>query len=109
MLKGLGDMNAMMQKAMSMQKEIQRVQKELKKKIVEAEVGGGMVKVIMNGHLEVIDVKIDVSKTDMNDAAMIEDLVVSGVNEAIKKAKETAKESMAGITAGINIPGLNLE
>jgi DNA-binding YbaB/EbfC family protein len=107
MLKGLGDMGGMMKKAMSMQKELKKVQKELKRITVESEVGGGMLKVTANGAMEIMDVKIDKAKMDLNDVSMLEDLVISGVNEALRKAKDLAKEKMSSVTGGLNLPGMD--
>lgn len=107
MLKGMGDMGEMMKKAMSMQKEMKKVQKDLKKKIVETEVGGGMLTVKVNGQLEVLDVSIDREKADLNDVAMLEDLIVSGVNKGLSDAKAAAKEELGKATGGLNLPGMD--
>lgn len=102
-MKGLGDL---MKQAQKMQAKMAEMQEELAGKTVEATAGGGMVTVTANGKQEVLSIKIDPEVVKSQDAEMVEDLVLAGVNEALRKVREMAKEEMAKLTGGINIPGL---
>ncbi len=105
--KGFGgfDMNALMSQAKKMQKEIERIQQEAAKEITQVSVGGGMVSVSANGDGEIVEIKIS-KELLSDDVEMLEDLLLSGINEAIRKAKEKVKEKMSALTGGFSIPGL---
>ncbi len=107
MAKGFGgfDMGSLMSQAKKMQKEIERIQQEAAKEITQVSVGGGMVSVSANGDGEIVEIKIS-KELLSDDIDMLEDLLLSGVNEAIRKAKEKVKEKMSALTGGMNIPGL---
>jgi hypothetical protein len=107
MAKGFGgfDMNSLMSQAKKMQKEIERIQQEAAKEITQVSVGGGMITVSANGEGEVVEIKIS-KELLSDDVEMLEDLLLSGVNEAIRKAKEKVKEKMSALTGGISIPGI---
>ncbi|MBE7036553.1 MAG: YbaB/EbfC family nucleoid-associated protein [Ruminococcaceae bacterium] len=97
---------AMMQRVQQMQEEMERVQNEISESTVEATAGGGAVSVVMKGSHELVSVKLKPEIVDPDDIEMLEDLIVAAVNEAEKKASEMMEEGMAGITGGLNIPGL---
>jgi DNA-binding YbaB/EbfC family protein len=82
------------------------MQEELGQRTIEASVGGGMVTVTVNGQHEVLRIKIDPQAVDPNDVEMLEDLILAGVNEAMRKAQEMIKEEMNKLTGGMRIPGL---
>jgi len=107
MAKGFGgfDMNSLMSQAKKMQKEIERIQQEAAKEITQVSVGGGMITVSANGGGEVVEIKIS-KELLSDDVEMLEDLLLSGVNEAIRKAKEKVREKMSALTGGISIPGI---
>jgi len=96
----------MMKQAKIMQQKLLEIQKELKKMEFEASAGGGAVKVRVNGDQEIVEVKIDKDMVDSGDMEMIEDMVMVAINDAIKQSKDEAKNKMAGLTGGMNIPGL---
>ena len=73
---------------------------------VEASVGGGKVKVEANGSGEIISIYIDPSVVDPSDVEFLQELVLSGVQEAITKGKEMAASEMSKLTGGLNIPGM---
>jgi len=102
-VKGMGNI---MKQAQQMQKKMLQMQEELAQRTVEATVGGGMVTVTVNGKSEVLQVKIEPQVVDPDDVEMLEDLVVAGVNEALRKAQEMASEEMGKLTGGLKIPGL---
>ena len=103
MAKGMGNM---MKQAQKLQSKIFRLQEEMADKTVEASVGGGMVKVTANGKQQLVSINIEPEVLDPEDVQMLEDLIVSGVNEALRKAQETVSEEMTKLTGGFNIPGL---
>ncbi len=106
---GFGGMNInkMMKQAQDMQKQMAKVQEELKERVVEATAGGGMVTVHMNCQQELLSVKIDPEVMKGDDVGMLEDLIVAAVAEVTKKSKDLAQEEMNKITGGLGgLPGL---
>lgn len=97
-------MNELIRQAQMMQKKMLRTQEEIGKKEVETSVGGGMVTVKANCSGEILAVSID--KAVLEDVDMLQDLVMSAVNEALKKGKDVMQAEMAQITGGMKIPGL---
>jgi len=100
------DMNEIMRQAQQMQKKMSQVQNELAGRTVTASVGGGMVSVTLNGKNELLSVQIDREVINPEDREMLQDLIVSAVNEGLKKAQDMAQAEMRKITGGINIPGI---
>ncbi|HUU50015.1 MAG TPA: YbaB/EbfC family nucleoid-associated protein [Nitrospinota bacterium] len=103
MIKDLGDL---MKQAHKMKERMAELQEELSNRTIEATAGGGMVKVVANGKQEIISIKIEPEVVKSGDVEMLEDLIIAGVNEAIRRVQEMAKEEMSKLTGGINIPGL---
>ncbi len=99
-------------KISELQEKVKKAQQELEKIEVEAEAGGGMVKVKANGKRKILGIKLDKDVIDPEDAEMLEDLVVAGVNKALEKAEEAAQEKMQdaykGMIPGGGIPGMDL-
>ncbi len=103
---GGGNMNNLMKQAQKLQKQMEETQKELENKEYEASVGGGAVVVKANGKKQVLSIKIQPEVLDPDDVEMLEDLVLSAVNEAMKQAEEDAASQMGKMTGGFNMPGL---
>ena len=103
---GGGNMNNLMKQAQKLQKEMEQMQKDLETKEFEASVGGGAVVVKTNGKKEVVSIKIKPEVVDADDVEMLEDLVLSAVSEALRKAEEETASKMGKLTGGMNIPGL---
>ena len=108
MNKGFGNI---MKQAQKMQEKLLELQEGLGEKTVEATVGGGMVAVVANGRQEVVSIKIeqqvvDDLKNGELEVSMLEDLIASGVNTALEKARELIQQEMAKLTGGLRIPGL---
>ncbi len=97
-------MNELIRQAQMMQKKMLRTQEEIGKKEVETSVGGGMVTVKANCSGEILSVAIDPAV--LEDVDMLQDLVMSAVNEVLKKGKDLMQSEMAQITGGMKIPGL---
>ena len=101
-----GGMGNIVKQAQQMQQKMMKMQEDLAQRTIEASVGGGMVTVTVNGQHEVLRIKIDPQAVDPNDVEMLEDLILAGVNEAMRKAQEMIKEEMSKLTGGMRIPGL---
>lgn len=103
---GGGNINNLMKQAQAMQKQMEEMQKEVEAAEFEASVGGGAISVRVNGKKEVLGINIKPEVVDPDDVEMLEDLVLSAVNEALKKAEEASSNQMGKLTGGLNIPGL---
>jgi len=103
---GGGNMGNLMKQAQKLQQDMERMQKELETKEFEASVGGGAVVVKTNGKKEVISINIKPEVVDADDVEMLEDLVLSAVNEALRKAEDETASKMGKLTGGMNIPGI---
>ncbi|MCP5536518.1 MAG: YbaB/EbfC family nucleoid-associated protein [Akkermansiaceae bacterium] len=100
------DIQKLMKQAQQMQAGMQKTQEELAAKNVEASVGGGKVVVVANGAGDVQSITIDPSVVDPEDVEFLQDLVLSGVQEAVSKGKEMAAAEMSKLTGGLGIPGM---
>ena len=101
-----GNMNNILKQAQKMQENMQKMQEELEAKEVESSVGGGAVTVKVNGKKEVLDITIKPEVVDPDDIEMLQDLVLSAVNEALKSVDDMQANQMSKVTGGMNIPGL---
>ena len=101
-----GNMNNILKQAQKMQENMQKMQEELETKEVEASVGGGAVTVKVNGKKEVVDITIKPEVVDPDDIEMLQDLVLSAVNEALRSVDDMQSSQMNKLTGGMNIPGL---
>ena len=98
---GGGNMNNLMKQAQKLQKQMEDMQKEMETKEFEASVGGGAVVVKANGKKEIISINIKPEVVDPDDVEMLEDLVLTAVNEAMKKADEETSSKMGKLTGGM--------
>ena len=97
------NLNKLMKQAQKMQEQMAKTQAELEEKTIEVEAGGGKVKVVANGAGEVISIKIDKQIVDPNDVEFLEEVVLSGVKQAIEKGKALAQSEMTKITGGLGL------
>ena len=100
------NINNIMKQAKKMQEKMSHLQQELETRTVEAQAGGGMVRVLVNGKYEIVSLKIEKDVVNPEDIEMLQDLIVAAVNEGIRKSQEMAQSEMAKITGGLSIPGL---
>tara|TARA_B100000446_G_scaffold105878_1_gene99047 strand:- start:1252 stop:1575 length:324 start_codon:yes stop_codon:yes gene_type:complete len=104
-----GNMSKLLKQAQEMQQQIEEVQGQLSDMIVEAESGGGMVTIKVNGKQEVLEVNID-PEAMAEDREMLEDLIISALNKALSKAQTDSQEKMnsvaGGMMSGLKIPGM---
>ena len=92
--------------AQQMQTAMAQAQEELKETTLEATAGGGAVRVVITGAQELRSVQIDPGAVDADEVEMLEDLVLTAVNEAIVRSKELERERMAAVAGGMGLPGL---
>ncbi len=100
------NMQKMMKQVQKMQTDMARVQEELGNKTVEATAGGGVVRVVITGHLEIKEIAIEPAAVDPDDLEMLQDLVMAATNEAIRMAQDMSASEMEKVAGGLNIPGL---
>jgi DNA-binding YbaB/EbfC family protein len=98
-----GGLGNLMKQAQQMQENMKRAQAELANIEVEGQASSGMVKVTMTCRNEVKRIQIDQSLM-ADDKEMLEDLLVIALNDAVKKAEQTANDKMSGLTAGLPLP-----
>ena len=104
MKNGLGNI---MKQAQAMQENMQKAQQELADTEVHGQSGGGMVKVTMTCRHDMRKIEIDPALME-DDREVLEDLVAAAVNDTVRKIEQVTQEKMGGLTAGLNLPGLNL-
>ncbi|MCZ8514602.1 YbaB/EbfC family nucleoid-associated protein [Paenibacillus filicis] len=102
----MNNMNQMMKQVKKMQEQMLKTQEELGNKTVEGTAGGGVVSVTVNGQKKVTAVVIKPEAVDPDDVEMLQDLVLTAINDAMTKAEEMAGKEMSKLTGGMNIPGL---
>ena len=98
----------MQQKLLKMQQDMAAAQEEVENRTFTASVGGGVVEATVNGKKELTDLVIKPEAVDPEDVEMLQDLVISAVNEALRQADSAMESSMSSLTGGLNIPGLGL-
>ena len=102
------NMQSMIQQAQKMQEDITKKQAEIDEMEFNASVGGGAVEVVMSGKKELKAITIKPEVVDPEDVEMLQDLVISAVNEALRQADEAMNSSMQSFTGGLNLPGFGL-
>lgn len=102
-MKNVMDLQKMLKTAKDMQ---DRLQKELAEMRVDGTSGGGMVRVVLDGHKNLLSVRIEPEVADRNEIEMLQDLIVAAANDASHKVDEALAQKMGGLTGGLKIPGL---
>ena len=100
------NMQGMLKQAQKMQAEIARVQAELEEKEHTVSYGGGAVEVVMTGKKELKALTIQPEVVDPEDIEMLQDLVISAVNEVIREIEDESTKEMEKISGGMSVPGL---
>ena len=98
----------MQQKIMKMQQDMAKAQEEVEQAQFTASVGGGVVTAVVSGKKELTSLTIKPDAVDPEDVEMLQDMVISAVNEALRQADDAMSSSMNALTGGLNIPGLGL-
>lgn len=102
----MNNMNQMMKQVKKMQEQMLKAQEELATKTVEGTAGGGVVTVVVNGQKKIVSIAIKPEAVDPEDVEMLQDLVLTAVNDALNQADELANKDMGKFTGGMKIPGL---
>ena len=97
------NLSKLMKQAQKMQGQMAKTQAELEQKVVEVSAAGGKVKVTANGAGDVIAIKIDKEVVDPNDLEFLEEVILSGVKQAIEQGKALAQSEMSRITGGLGM------
>lgn len=99
------NMNAMVKKAQKMQEDIALVQEELEKKEFTKQVGGGALELVMTGDKKLRSVTLKPEVVDPEDIEMLQDLIISGVNEILQEVDDYGAAEMEKVTGGVSFPG----
>ncbi|MFD0621178.1 YbaB/EbfC family nucleoid-associated protein [Cellulosimicrobium sp. NPDC057862] len=102
----MNNMNQMMKQVKKMQEQMLKAQEELGGKTIQGTSGGGAVTVEVNGHKKILSIAIKPEVVDPEDIEMLQDLVMTAVNDALTKAEDMANDDMGKFTGGMKIPGL---
>lgn len=102
----MNNMNNMMKQVKKMQEQMLKAQEELGTKVIQGSAGGGAVTVEVNGHKKILSINIKPEVVDPDDIEMLQDLVMTAVNDALTKAEDMANDDMGKFTGGMKIPGL---
>ena len=97
---------SILRQAQQLQAKLAKAQEELGNITVEATSGGGAVKIVIDGHQKIHSVEISPEVIDVEDVELLQDLVMTAVNEAIAKSQELAGKHLSSLTGGLKIPGL---
>ncbi len=107
--KQLGQMAGLLQQLPKIKEEMERLQQRLGQLVAEGDAGAGMVKVRVNGKMEVLSCSISEEVFRLNDREMLEDLIKAAVNQALERARQQAAEETGKMAAGFGLPpGLGL-
>lgn len=99
-------MNQMVKKAQKMQEDMTRVQEEIEAKEFTRQVGGGALELVMTGGKRLKSVTLKPEVVDPEDIEMLQDLIISGVNEIIQEIEDYSTAEMEKVTGGISLPGM---
>ncbi len=100
------NLNDLMRKAQELQKKMEEIEKELAETKVEGFAGGGAVKAVVTGKLDVVSVELSEEVIDKEEKEMLEDMIVAAIREAQEKAKKIAQEKFAALGGLGTVPGL---
>ncbi|MBR5371581.1 MAG: YbaB/EbfC family nucleoid-associated protein [Oscillospiraceae bacterium] len=103
---GTQNMNSMIHQARKMQDQITAVQEDIEQRTFTASAGGGAVNVVVTGKKTLQSIELKPEVVDKDDIEMLQDLIISAVNEAINNVEETTENEMNKITGGVSLPGL---
>ena len=103
---GMMRQQQMQQKIMQMQQQMAKAQEDVENTDFTASAGGGAVQATVSGKKQVTALTIQPDAVDPADVEMLQDLVISAVNEALRQAEEAMESAMGSVTGGLNIPGL---
>jgi DNA-binding YbaB/EbfC family protein len=102
----MSSIGKLMKQAARMQQQMEQIQKDLAARTVEATSGGGAVKVVAKCDGSVASIKIDPQALNPADAQLLEDMILTALNQALGQAKDISNAEMGKVTAGMSLPGL---
>jgi DNA-binding YbaB/EbfC family protein len=109
MFKEIGQIASLMKNLPKIREEMDKLQGRLGQIIAEGDAGAGMVKVRVNGHLEILSCKLSDEALKTGDKEFLEDLISSATNQALKKARQAVAEETGKMASGLGLPpGMNL-
>ena len=103
---GGANMNNLVKQAQKFQKQMEEMKTQVENKKFSASAGGGAVTAVSSGKKQLLSIDIKKEVVDPDDVEMLQDLILSACNEALKKAEDETADEMKKITGGLNIPGL---
>jgi DNA-binding YbaB/EbfC family protein len=101
-----GNLSELLRKAQDLGQQLKARQDELAGLRIPVSVGGGMVQMVFNGKGEALSLQLDPAVVDAKDIAMLQDLVLSAVNEGVRQAQQRQQDVMSKMAGGLKIPGL---
>jgi nucleoid-associated protein EbfC len=109
MFKEIGQIASLMKNLPKIREEMEKLQGKLGQITAEGDAGAGMVKVRVNGHLEILSCKLSDEALKGSDKEFLEDLISSATNQALKKARQAVAEETGKMASGLGLPpGMNL-
>ena len=102
----MSSLGKVIKQAARLQQQIEQVQAQLAQRTVEASSGGGAVKVVARCDGTLVSLRIDPQALDPADISLVEDMILSAVNQALAQARDVANAEMAKVTSGFHLPGL---
>ncbi len=102
----MNGMQGMLKKVQKMQKQMTDLQEELKTREVEGTAGGEAVKVVVNGNKNIVKVTLSPEAVDPDDVEMLQDLIVTAVNDAMQKVDAMTEQELGKVTGGMKLPGM---
>ncbi len=109
MFKELGQIASLMKNLPKIREEMDKLHGKLNQITAEGDAGAGMVKISVNGHMEIVGCKLSDDAVKLNDKELLEDLITSAVNQALKKVRQAVAEETGKMASGLGMPpGMNL-
>ena len=102
----MNGMQGMLKKVQKMQSEMTKLQEELKEREVEGTAGGEAVKAVVNGNKNLVSLTLSPDAVDPEDVEMLQDLIVTAFNDAMKKVDEMTEKELGKVTGGLKLPGM---
>ena len=101
-----GNMQALVKQAQKMQQDLAKAQEEAQSLTAEGSSGGGMVKVVVTGKMQIESITINPEVVNKDDIEMLQDLVKAATNDALTRVQESTRAAVGKVTGGMNLPGL---
>jgi DNA-binding YbaB/EbfC family protein len=103
---GMRDINSLSKQAQKLQDQIMKTQEEIEAREFSTTSGGGAVEVVMTGRKKLVSLNIKPEAVDPEDVEMLQDLIISAINDVVEKIEETSQNEMSELTGGVAFPGM---